>query len=139
MRAAGFAADDLRVLATDDGFRLPLPTVRQAIADDRGRGRRPLVVVATAGTTNTGSVDPLPELADLCSAEDIWLHVDGAYGGPAVLCEPGRTVLRGIERADSVVLDPHKWLFQPYDVGCLLVRRSGRPGAGVRDESGVPA
>ncbi len=125
LRAAGFAEDELRVLATDDEFRLPLDTVRQAIVDDRSRGRRPLVVVATAGTTNTGSVDPLHQLADLCAAEDVWLHVDAAYGGPAVLCEPGRTVLAGIGRADSVVLDPHKWLFQPYDVGCLLVRRPG--------------
>jgi len=70
-------------------------------------------------------VDQLPQLADLCREEDLWLHVDGAYGGPAVLCEPGRQALRGIDRADSVVLDPHKWLFQPYDVGCLLVSRRG--------------
>jgi glutamate/tyrosine decarboxylase-like PLP-dependent enzyme len=81
--------------------------------------------VATAGTTNTGAVDPLPELADLCAAEGLWLHVDGAYGAPAALAPSGRSVLAGLERADSVVLDPHKWLFQPYDIGVLLVRRPG--------------
>lgn len=125
LRSAGFPPDDTRVLATDSRFRLPVAAVRAAIADDRRRGHRPAIVIATAGTTNTGAVDPLPDLADLCAVEGLWLHVDGAYGGPAALCEPGRRALRGIERADSVVLDPHKWLFQPYDVGCLLVRAAG--------------
>jgi len=82
----------------------------------------PGIVAATAGTTSTGAVDPLPELADVCEELGLWLHVDGAYGAPAMLTEPGRTVLSGIERADSLVLDPHKWLFQPYEIGCVLVR-----------------
>ena len=124
LRSLGFGSD-LRVLPTDDQLRLRLDLLRSAIADDRRTGRRPLAVVAAAGTTNTGAVDPLPELADLCRAEELWLHIDGAYGAPAALCDPGRYALRGIEQADSVVLDPHKWLFQPYDVGCLLVRRPG--------------
>ncbi len=84
-----------------------------------------LCVVATAGTTNTGAVDPLEEIAERCLAHGVWLHVDGAYGAPAVLTERGRTLLRGLERADSVVLDPHKWLFQPYEAGCALVRHPG--------------
>ena len=125
LRSLGLTDDELRVLTTDGQLRLPVDGLRQAVADDRRTGRRPLMVVATAGTTNTGTVDQLPQLADLCREEDLWLHVDGAYGGPAVLCEPGRQALRGIDRADSVVLDPHKWLFQPYDVGCLLVSRRG--------------
>lgn len=125
LRALGLTDGYLRVLATDEQLRLPVGELRGAVAEDRANGQRPLIVVATAGTTNAGTVDQLPELADLCDDEKLWLHVDGAYGGPAVLCEPGRRVLRGIERADSVVLDPHKWLFQPYDVGCLLVRRPG--------------
>jgi aromatic-L-amino-acid/L-tryptophan decarboxylase len=125
LRAVGVPDDDLRVLSADSRLRLPLDDLRRAISDDRASGRRPLLVVATAGTTNTGTIDPLGELADLCHHEDVWLHVDGAYGGLSALCEPGRRALAGIERADSVVLDPHKWLFQPYDVGCLLVCRPG--------------
>ena len=91
----------------------------------RPLGRRPGFIVATAGTVNSGAVDPLNALADLCTAEDLWLHIDGAYGAPAAFCDAGRLALAGIERADSLVLDPHKWLFQPYDIGCLLVRRPG--------------
>ena len=123
--ALGFAPGDVRMVATDDAMRLPVAAVEAAIAEDRAAGRRPGFVVASAGTTNTGSVDPLHPLADLCAEQGMWFHVDGAYGAPAALCEPGRRVLDGIERADSLVLDPHKWLFQPYDVGCLLVRRPG--------------
>jgi aromatic-L-amino-acid/L-tryptophan decarboxylase len=81
-----------------------------------------LAVAATAGTTSTGDVDPLDELADVCADLGLWLHVDGAYGAPAVLTERGRAALGGLERADSLVLDPHKWLFQPYEIGCVLVR-----------------
>jgi aromatic-L-amino-acid decarboxylase len=79
-------------------------------------------VVANAGTTNTATVDPLPELADLCAAEGVWLHIDGAYGAASILADQGRDLLQGIDRADSVTVDPHKWLFQPYEMGCLLVR-----------------
>jgi aromatic-L-amino-acid decarboxylase len=79
-------------------------------------------VIANAGATNTGAVDPLVEVGQLCKQEGLWLHVDGAYGAPAVLCEKGRSLLRGLELADSLALDPHKWLFQPYEIGCVLVR-----------------
>ena len=123
--ALGFAPGDVRMVPTDDAMRMPVAAVAAAIAEDRAAGRRPGFVVASAGTTNTGAVDPLHPLADLCAEQGLWFHVDGAYGAPAALCEPGRRVLAGIERADSLVLDPHKWLFQPYDVGCLLVRRPG--------------
>ncbi len=123
--ALGFAADEVHMLASDDEMRLPMDALRTAIVEDRAAGRRPGFVVANAGTTNTGAVDPLPEIADLCRAEGLWLHVDGAYGASAALCEAGRPVLRGLERADSLVLDPHKWLFQPIDLGCLLVTRPG--------------
>ena len=123
--ALGFGPGEVRMIPTDEAMRMPLDAVEAAIAEDRAAGRRPGFVVASAGTTNTGSVDPLHPLADLCAEQGMWFHVDGAYGAPAALCEPGRRVLDGIERADSLVLDPHKWLFQPYDVGCLLVRRPG--------------
>ena len=121
----GFDASQLRILPADEGFRLDARAVRAAVEADRAAGRRPFCVVATAGTTSTGAVDPLDALADLCAEQDLWLHVDGAYGAPAVLWPAARPLLAGLGRADSLVLDPHKWLFQPYEVGCLLVREPG--------------
>jgi len=116
---------DVRVLPTGDELALTVDQVAAAVAEDRAAGRTPTIVVATAGTTNTGAVDPLVGLADLCAAEGLWFHVDGAYGAPAALAPSGRPVLVGLDRADSLVLDGHKWLFQPYDLGVLLVRRPG--------------
>jgi glutamate/tyrosine decarboxylase-like PLP-dependent enzyme len=121
----GFTRECIRKLDSDVNLRMPTYSLRAAIAEDRRAGRRPLMVVASAGTTNTGTVDPLPEIADLCSTEDMWFHVDGAYGAPAAITPRGRRYLAGMERADSLVLDPHKWFFQPYDVGCTLVARPG--------------
>lgn len=118
----GFRPDQVRKLPADDGFRLALDLLEQEIAADRAAGKIPFCVVANAGTTNTGAVDPLPELADLCRREDLWLHADGAYGAAAVLCERGRRALEGLERVDSLSLDPHKWLFQPIEIGCVLLR-----------------
>jgi aromatic-L-amino-acid/L-tryptophan decarboxylase len=125
LRVLGFGPEQLRAVPTGAGFRLAAADVRAAVEADLAAGRRPFCLVATAGTTNTGAVDPLAELADLCREHALWLHVDAAYGGPAVLCDDGRTALAGLERADSVVLDPHKWLFQPYEIGCVLVREGG--------------
>ena len=125
LRILGFRSAQIRVLATDDRFRMTGDAVAAAVAEDRAAGRRPFCVVATAGTTNTGAVDPLDELAGVCHTHGIWLHVDGAYGGPAALTARGRAVFTGLERADSLALDPHKWLFQPYEAGCLLVRHPG--------------
>jgi aromatic-L-amino-acid decarboxylase len=123
--ALGFPADDVRVLPSDGGLRLTASAVSDAVNEDRRTGRHPRFVIATAGTTNTGAVDELERLAELGAAEGLWIHVDGAYGAPAALCAAGRAALGGLERADSLVLDPHKWLFQPYDIGCLFVRRPG--------------
>jgi glutamate/tyrosine decarboxylase-like PLP-dependent enzyme len=125
LRTLGFAESQMRVLATDENFRMPAAELAHAIADDRAAGRLPFCVIATAGTTNTGAVDPLPELAELCASEGMWLHVDAAYGGPAVLTDAGRSLLDGLERADSIAIDPHKWLFQPYECGVVLVRHPG--------------
>lgn len=122
LAALGFASDEVHVMSSDSDLRLDVETLRSAIARDRARGRLPRFVIASAGTTNTGAVDPLEALADLCAAEGLWLHVDGAYGAPAAMCEAGRRALVGLERADSLVLDPHKWLFAPIDCGCLFVR-----------------
>jgi glutamate/tyrosine decarboxylase-like PLP-dependent enzyme len=124
-RTLGFDPAHLRVLPADDRQRLPPGAVERAIEADRAAGLDPFVILATAGTTSTGAIDPLPQLSELARREGLWLHVDGAYGAPARLTESGRTALAGIELADSLVLDPHKWLFQPYEVGCVLVREPG--------------
>ncbi|MYD10580.1 MAG: aminotransferase class V-fold PLP-dependent enzyme [Chloroflexi bacterium] len=123
LRVLGFTPDQLRKIPSDESFRLSLPRLRQAIAEDRAAGRRPFCVIATAGTTNTGAVDPLETLADFCRGEDLWLHVDGAYGAPAMLTARGRRALAGLQRADSLALDAHKWLFQPIECGVVIVRQ----------------
>jgi aromatic-L-amino-acid decarboxylase len=122
-RTLGFEPAHLRVLAADELQRLPVQSVREAVAADRAAGLEPFAIVATAGTTSTGAIDPLDALADLASSEGLWFHVDGAYGAPSRLVNP--EPLHGIERADSLVLDPHKWLFQPYECGCVLMREPG--------------
>jgi aromatic-L-amino-acid/L-tryptophan decarboxylase len=125
-RAMGLRPEQVRVLPTDDGWRLRPETVAAAIRADREAGRVPFAVCASAGSTNTGAVDPLAGLADVCAAEGLWLHVDAAYGGFAALTAKGGTTLAGIERADSVTLDPHKWLYQPMECGCVLIRDGAR-------------
>jgi len=119
---AGLPRANIRALPTDASFRLPVAALRQALAADRAAGLIPCAVVASAGTTNTGATDPLPELSALCGSENIWLHVDGAYGGFAAIAPEGRALLEGIGLADSVSLDPHKWLYVPFECGCLMVR-----------------
>jgi len=121
-RLAGFPAANVRVLPADGNYRLDPALVRDAIRTDRARGMQPAILVASAGTTNSGAVDPLPELAVLAREENLWLHVDAAYGGFFRLTERGKQALAGIELADSLVLDPHKTLFLPYGTGALLVR-----------------
>ena len=122
LRVLGFAPEQVRTLRSDEEFRLPMDAMRREVAADRAAGRTPFCVVASAGTTNTGAVDPLPELAELCRAEGMWLHADGAYGAPAVLTDQGRPLLAGLGEVDSLSLDPHKWLFQSFETGCVLVR-----------------
>ncbi len=121
-RVMGFRPDQVRVLPTDSGHRMRLDALVGALDADTDAGLQPLIVVANAGATNTGAVDPLPELSAICRERGLWLHVDGAYGGFAALTERGRATLAGIELADSVTLDPHKWLYQPIECGCVLIR-----------------
>ena len=118
----GMRSEQIRPLPCDREYRLVLASLREAVAHDRRDGKLPWVVVANAGTTNTGSVDPLTELADFRDRHNLWLHVDGAYGWPMVLTAEGRALLHGIERADSITLDPHKWFAQTFEAGGLLVR-----------------
>src|SRR6478736_2750025 len=122
-RLLGFRPDQLRVLPADEDLRLSPRVLAEAIAADVNAGRMPLFVSASGGATNTGTVDPIDALADVCREHGVWLHVDAAYGGFAALTEHGRAALRGIERADSIALDPHKWLYQPIECGALLVRQ----------------
>jgi aromatic-L-amino-acid/L-tryptophan decarboxylase len=121
-RILGFNPTQLRVLPSDERLRMRPDVLEQAIAADVSAGRRPLFVAASAGSTNTGGVDPLAEIAAICAKRSVWLHVDGAYGAFAALTDEGRAALNGIENADSITLDPHKWLFQPFECGALLVR-----------------
>ncbi len=118
----GIGLDNLRRIAVDDEFRLDAGALEAAIEADRAAGRRPIGVVATAGTTSTTSVDPLRTIAGICQREALWLHVDAAYAGSAAICPEFRRLMDGLEEADSIVVNPHKWLFTPVDCSVLLVR-----------------
>ena len=121
-RILGFRPDQVRVLPVDDRLRLEPETLAAAMAVDEAAGRLPFLAVANAGATSTGAVDPIAELARVCRERSVWLHADAAYGGFAVLTERGRAQLGALALSDSIALDPHKWLYQPYECGCLLVR-----------------
>jgi aromatic-L-amino-acid decarboxylase len=118
----GFPSDTIHVVASDVAFRLRAAALREAVAADRAEGLRPFAVSAVTGSTNTGSVDPVPELAEVAQAEGMWLHVDAAYGGAVRLSAGEADRVRGLELADSITLDPHKWFFQPHDIGGVLVK-----------------
>lgn len=126
---SGLGTDAVRWIPTDAGLRIDTSALRAQIEADRRAGERPFLVVGTAGTVSTGAVDPLPELAEICHEYGLWFHVDGAYGAPAAVLvdaahEPADVAadLRGIGAADSVAVDPHKWLYAPLEAGCVLVR-----------------
>jgi glutamate/tyrosine decarboxylase-like PLP-dependent enzyme len=119
---AGLGSASLRVLPTDSLFRLDPADVARAVAEDRARGLRPFLLVGNAGTVDVGAIDPLDALADIAARENLWFHVDGAFGATAILAPSLAPRLRGIERADSIAFDFHKWLHAPYDAGCVLVR-----------------
>jgi glutamate/tyrosine decarboxylase-like PLP-dependent enzyme len=118
----GLGHENLRKLPVDPRHRMDIPALRAAIAEDRAAGRRPACVAATAGTVNTGAIDPLSEIADVCAPEGLWFHVDGAYGGFGILAEQVTPLYEGLTRADSVAVDPHKWLALPVECGCAIVR-----------------
>jgi glutamate/tyrosine decarboxylase-like PLP-dependent enzyme len=125
-RALGFRPEQVRIIRSDEVGRIRVDALRAAIADDLAAARRPLIVIANAGTTATGAVDPFAALAEVCAEHDLWLHADGAYGAFACLTERGRAALAGMELADSITLDPHKWLYQPIELGALLVREGAK-------------
>jgi glutamate/tyrosine decarboxylase-like PLP-dependent enzyme len=118
----GIGWDNVRKIPVGEDYRIRVDELRARIAEDRAAGVRPAVVIGNAGTVSTGVVDPLGELADLARDEGLWFHVDAAYGGPAMLADDLRPLFSGIERADSIAFDPHKWLYTPQSGGCIVVR-----------------
>jgi len=123
----GLGRRNLRLIAADEQFRMDVGALERSIAEDRAAGRTPLAVVASAGTVSTGAIDPLEAIGELCRAQGIWLHVDGAYGVPAALVAAEK--FRGLGAADSLSLDLHKWLYQPVDCGMLLFKDPARARA----------
>ncbi len=134
--ALGIGHGNVRHIQSDDAFQMEAKALQEAIRADRGSGKIPVSVVATAGTTSTTSVDPLREIGEICRKEGIWFHVDAAYGGSAAVCPELRPLLNGMELADSLVVNPHKWLFTPIDCSVLFVKN---PDALKRAFSLVPA
>jgi len=129
---AGIARANVRAVAMDDEFRMIVGDLVRSVEADRAAGMVPFMVVASAGTTSTGAVDPLHAIADFCAEHDLWFHVDAAYAGFSALTSEGRRKLDGIARADSLTLDPHKWLFVPFECGCLMVKNPGALEAAFR-------
>ena len=124
IRMLGFTKDQVRIIPTGSDFKLNTSKLKNEIAKDKLLGNLPFCIIATAGTTNTGTVDDLEEIGAICKKHNLWFHIDAAYGGAAILAENGKHLLKGIELADSLTVDPHKWFFQPYEIGCLLVKDS---------------
>ena len=122
VEALGLGSDALRYIETDSEYRIKLDDLRSAVAADRKAGRVPICVVGNAGTVNSGAIDDLDAVADFCNSENLWFHVDGAFGATAAISPTLKPLLRGMERADSLAFDLHKWMYMPYDVGCALVR-----------------
>lgn len=118
----GVRPEYVRKVRSDDYFRMDMGELARMVAEDRAAGLTPIAVCGNAGTTNTGAVDPLSEMADFCEKEELWLHVDAAYGGFAILTSEGRRLFAGLDRADSIAMDAHKWLFQPFEAGCLMMK-----------------
>ncbi len=121
IRVLEFKKEQIRIIPTNLDFKFSLNKLKNAIAKDRLEGLQPFCLIATAGTTNTGTVDPLSEIVGICKKEYIWFHIDGAY---AILTKGGKKMMKGLEKADSLTVDPHKWFYQPYEMGCLLIRNS---------------
>lgn len=118
----GLGNESLRRIPVNSDFRIDLAALKKAIAEDRAKGLKPFCVIGNAGTVNTGAIDDLNGLADICEAEDLWFHIDGAFGALAALSPQYRPVLKGMERADSLAFSLHKWTSMPYEVGCALIR-----------------
>jgi glutamate/tyrosine decarboxylase-like PLP-dependent enzyme len=128
----GIGTSNLRKIPTDEKFRIRTELLEAAIAEDRRAGLSPAIVVGNAGTVNTGAIDPLDQIAEVCRRESVWFHADGAYGAMARLSPTLAPLFAGLERADSIAADPHKWLYVPYEAGATIVREAGRLAATFR-------
>lgn len=126
IRIAGLSECPIRYIPLDEHYRMSAPALERQIIEDKHFGWRPWLVIASAGTTDTGAVDPLDAIADIAQAHDLWFHLDGAYGAFFALCDEGKRPLKGMERSDSLVMDPHKGLFLPYGSGAVLVKDKKR-------------
>lgn len=122
IRIAGLKEAILRYVEMDEGFRINAKKLEKQIQEDKNAGLLPIIVIASAGTTDVGAVDPIDKIANICSSENVWLHVDGAYGGFFILCDEVKSKFKGIEKADSITIDPHKGLFLPYGTGAVLIK-----------------
>ena len=118
----GLGSNSVRLVDTDESLKLDVDALSRCIEEDLSNGFKPFAVIASLGTVSTGAIDPLGEIADICRDRDLWMHVDAAYGGPAILAEDLRPLLSGIERSDSIAFDPHKWMYTPHSGGVVLVR-----------------
>ncbi len=118
----GFEDLQIKKIKSDSNFRLPIGEFKKTVEQDKANGKKPFCVIVNAGTTNTGAVDPIWEISEYCKKENLWLHADGAYGAAVVLTPQGKEILKGLELVDSLSLDPHKWLFQPFEIGCVLIK-----------------
>ena len=132
LEVLGLGRSALRTIEVDGARRIQVGALERAIQADRDAGRHPEIVVGNAGTVATGAVDDLEALADLCCHEKLWLHVDGCIGAPAWLCAEGRPLLKGLQRADSLSVDLHKWLYMPFSAGCALQALEQRPPFGAQ-------
>jgi glutamate/tyrosine decarboxylase-like PLP-dependent enzyme len=122
IEALGFGSDSIRLIPTDADYRMDVAALDRAIGQDVAAGLTPIAVTATAGSVNTGAIDPLDDIASVCAAHGVWFHVDAAYGGPAILTDEYQSALAALSRADSVALDPHKWMYVPVEAGLVMVR-----------------
>ena len=135
----GLGADALRSVPVNAAYEMDVKALETMIAADHAAGNQPFLIVGTAGSVNTGAFDDLSALADLAAAQNMWLHIDGAFGAAGVLSEVLRPRLKGIEQADSIAFDFHKWLHVNYDAGFVLVRDGGRAFGGVFQSAGLSA
>ena len=121
-RIIGIQSDCIKKIASDDNFVIDMNALTETVLNDIANGYAPIIIIANAGTTGTGAVDPIEQISEFCQSQSIWFHIDAAYGGFACITDRGKRLLKGMERADSITLDAHKWLFQTYESGCLMVK-----------------
>jgi aromatic-L-amino-acid decarboxylase len=126
LETLGLGAQSLRYIPSDDNFRLDLEALERQITEDHAAGMRPVCVIATAGTTNTGAIDDIPAIRAICERETMWFHIDGCIGALLKIAPQSRHLVEGLEAADSIALDPHKWLHTPFEAGCVLVRDASK-------------